>query len=434
MWLVCQIGAREHYSIARGLQRASQLAALVTDFWVPPVPMAGFLPGTKRLADRFHPDLASASVHAPNSRMLAFELLGRLGKQQGWQRMMARNALFQHEALKILAAYAESHADLTPLGTSGRAQRSTALCLFSYSYAALELFRFAKQRGWRTVLGQIDPGPGEDAIVRRLRAQHPEWAGPSEASPPESYWEQWREECALADRIIVNSAWSRSLLIEAGIEAAKIEVVALAYEEEGDRGQESGVRGQESGDRSQGTGGRERESAPRRRTTFTPPLRVLWLGQVNVRKGIQDLAAAAKMLGEAPTRIDVVGPHGPLPPGLPNNMMFHGAVPRSAAAAWYAQADVFVLPTHSDGFALTQLEALAHGLPVIATPCCGAVVDDGVNGWIVPAGNSQALAERIRGIAINPQCLEPMRHAAKLTAARFGLDRMVAALVDVEIH
>jgi len=492
MWLVCQIGAREHYSVARGLQRAGRLGALVTDFWLPPGAMAGHLPGARRLADRFHPDLASATVHAGNARMLGFELLARVQKRQGWQRVLARNALFQREALKVLAAYSEHLARLTPLGTSGRAQRSRPTdlrsptsvpcplspvpCLFSYSYAALDLFRHAKQRGWQTVLGQIDPGPGEAAIVRRLRAQHPEWVGPGETSPPDAYWEQWREECALADRIVVNSAWSRSLLIDAGIEAAKIEVVALAFEEEEVVGcQLSVVRDCEFEPRRSAQAPQTTDNG--QRTTLQSPLRVLWLGQVNVRKGIQDLAAAAKMLDEAagrhgfvdagtkkwngggqdaratvdrascpepssaksrthrttlartPVRIDVVGPHGPLPAGLSNNMVFHGAVARSEVGGWYDQADVFVLPTHSDGFALTQLEAMAHGLPVIATPCCGDVVEEGVNGWLVPAGDPQALAERMRWIAENPGALEPMRHAARLTAAKFGLERMVEALV-----
>ena len=503
MWLVCQIGAREHYGIARALHRTGQLGALVTDFWVPPGSMAGHLPGAQRLADRYHPDLASAPVHAPNLRMFAFELLARLCKRRGWERVLARNALFQREALKILA-------DIRP-PTSDLRHPPPDITLFSYSYAALELFRYAKQRGWKTVLGQIDPGPGEDAIVRRLRARYPEWVGPNEQSPPDVYWDHWREECALADRIVVNSAWSRALLIEAGIEAAKIEVVALAVEEEGGRGRESEVGGQKSEVRGQNAepsganrsaaeiaeleptslargkwtganatcpvrglaGGRDQRalanaeqtgeaqsgmaagnsdpaghseltsdlrpliSGPpsslisdlRSPTSDLRPLRVLWLGQVNVRKGIQDLVAAVRMLVDAPVRIDVVGPHGPLPPGLPDNMVFHGAVARSEAGGWYEQADVFVLPTYSDGFALTQLEAMAQGVPVIATPCCGEVVEDGVNGWLVPAGDPQALAERIRQIARNPQCLAPMRDAAQQTAARFGLDRMVAALV-----
>ena len=142
-----------------------------------------------------------------------------------------------------------------------------------------------------------------------------------------------------------------------------------------------------------------------------------------------ELSAGRAVLAPSPVRIDVVGPHGPLPAGLPDNLVFHGAVPRSEAGGWYDQADVFVLPTHSDGFALTQLEAMAHGLPVIATACCGEVVEDGVNGWLVPPGDPQALAARIRWITENPESIEPMRQAAMLSAAKFGIERMVNALL-----
>lgn len=82
-----------------------------------------------------------------------------------------------------------------------------------------------------------------------------------------------------------------------------------------------------------------------------------------------------------------------------------------------AVSDVFVLPTLSDGFAITQLEALAHGLPVITTPNCGRVVEDGKTGFIVPPRDSQKLAEAILRFVRNrdlvrqmrPHCLEAVK-------------------------
>jgi glycosyltransferase involved in cell wall biosynthesis len=117
---------------------------------------------------------------------------------------------------------------------------------------------------------------------------------------------------------------------------------------------------------------------------------------------------------------DVVGPIGILPGAVasaPRNMTFHGPVTRDHAAEWYRQADVFVLPTLSDGFALTQLEALVHGLPVIVTPNCGQVVEEGKTGFIVPARDAQALTNailrflRYPGLAreMAPACLEAVK-------------------------
>ena len=72
--------------------------------------------------------------------------------------------------------------------------------LLSYSYAALEPFRFAKSRGWKTLLPQIDPGPEEERIVAEEVARVPELAGEWQPAPAD-YRVSWREECDLADRI-----------------------------------------------------------------------------------------------------------------------------------------------------------------------------------------------------------------------------------------
>ena len=57
----------------------------------------------------------------------------------------------------------------------------------------------------------------------------PELAGEWQPAPPE-YWALWREECELADRIVVNSEWSREGLIRGGVPAEKISIIPLAYE------------------------------------------------------------------------------------------------------------------------------------------------------------------------------------------------------------
>ena len=79
------------------------------------------------------------------------------------------------------------------------------------------------------MLVQIDPGPEEERIVAEEAARVPELAGDWQPAPAE-YWTCWREECELADRIVVNSEWSREGLIRGGVPAEKISVIPLAYE------------------------------------------------------------------------------------------------------------------------------------------------------------------------------------------------------------
>jgi hypothetical protein len=236
MWIVCQIGAREHYAIPRALHGTGELAALLTDFWVEPESLLGKIPGGRRLKDRYHPELAEAQVHAPNLRMLGFECEQRLRKKGGWPVMLERNRLFQRMAIAKLSSLTSAPCFLSP-SSQGTLDRSEELqpsdnpqpTLFSYSYAARDLFRYAKTRGWQTVLGQIDPGPEEERIVAAEHQRYPQLT--SRWQPvPAAYWESWREEVALADRILVNSEWSRQCLLKEGVADEKLKIVPLVYQ------------------------------------------------------------------------------------------------------------------------------------------------------------------------------------------------------------
>jgi glycosyltransferase involved in cell wall biosynthesis len=68
------------------------------------------------------------------------------------------------------------------------------------------------------------------------------------------------------------------------------------------------------------------------------------------------------------------------------------------------RADVYVHPTYEDGFAYSPMEALACGVPVIVTEDTGMKehVVEGVNGYIVPTGNWEALLERMEHVLNHP--------------------------------
>jgi len=372
-WICCQIGSREHYAVARALCRHNALQLLITDAWVRPGnPLRSLSAG---LHGRFHPELGRANVHGPTVRNIAFELRARYGHQAGWPLVMARNDWFQRVALSRLSQI--------PAGDS-------APILMSYSYAAAELFAFARSRGWRTVLGQIDPGPAEEEIVSELHGASLR-QGSIWTRAPKAYWSEWRRECALADRIVVNSSWSRAALLGEGIPADKIRVVPLAYERPPDS-----------------SGFCRRYPAS---FSSTRPLRVLFLGQVNVRKGVEPLLDAIRLLGGEPIEFTFVGPvQVSIPEDLRNvrQVRWQGPAPRQATSQFYRDADVFLFPTFSDGFGLTQLEAQAWKLPMITTQFCGEVVEHGRNGWILPEITPPSIAKMLR------ECL---RHPSRLQAA-----------------
>ena len=189
-WIVAHIGARENYAIPRALHRGGNLELLLTDLWLGPR-LSGIALRAGRAFRRYHCDLEDAPIASKNLSFLAFEIFHARKSPDSWELFIARNHRFQEYALEQLQRLARR----TP--ESNRT-------LFSFSYAARDLFEFAKRQGWRTVLGQIDPGPGEERIVDAEHRHYPE-ARSRWCPAPAGYWDDWQAETELADVVMVNS-------------------------------------------------------------------------------------------------------------------------------------------------------------------------------------------------------------------------------------
>ena len=381
-WICCQLGAREHYAVPRALQLSGLLGEFITDVW------------TRRLTSRFHPGLARAQVKAPNISALTFELKAQATRVNGWKLITKRNEWFQQRAL--------DHLHKQPA--------NGPRTVFAYSYAAERIFNFARERGWRTVLGQIDPGPAEEQRVAQLheKARQNHW----KPAPPE-YWNSWRNECALADQIVVNSSWSRDALLREGVPAEKVSIVPLAYEAAPE------------------TISYERDYP----AAFTSqrPLRVLFLGQINLRKGVRQLLDAVTLLPRENVEFWFVGPiQIDIPLELKNRtrVKWFGSVARNEVHDYYKKADVFIFPTLSDGFGLTQLEAQSWKLPVIASRHCGEVVCDGVNGVLLQQVSGDTIAEVLVQFLGSPERLKAMSTRSGVDD-RFSLKTLASSLSNL---
>jgi glycosyltransferase involved in cell wall biosynthesis len=398
-WVCCQLGAREHFAVARAMTRRGALAALITDAWAPPGSPWSQLPGNtgRRLSERYSGDLAAAPVHAFTSSLVAHEGWWRLRGLAGWPLVVARNQWFQQRAAAIVASIA--------------ANRSAPMAVFAHSYAALAMFREARKRGVTTVLGQIDPGEAHVKLVQDVAARWPEF-GPALEAPPSHYFAAWREECRLADRIIVNSEWSRELLDRGGIDTAKIAVVPLPYE----------------ADASAPAFERSYPSA----FSSTRPLRVLFIGSVAAFKGVPSLLESLDHLGDAPVELRLVGPMAASIPERfvrDSRVRWVGSVSRSEVMQYCRDSDVLVFPSHSDGFGMAQVEAQEWRLPIIASRSSGRVVRDGVNGVLLPDVSAAAIAAAIRQV-LDPSVLRKLSQPAGhigATLDEFG-DALTAAL------
>ncbi|WP_144059887.1 glycosyltransferase family 4 protein [Rhodopirellula sallentina] len=311
--------------------------------------------------------MANASVQSPGLFFFAEEVAARAKGLAGWDRIIHRNDWYERFAVSRLV----------PLDESPRT-------LFSFSYAARLAVRSARSKGWTTVVDQIDPGPEEERIVAREHERYSQVKS-SWRPAPKSYWDAWHEEMELCDRVIVNSPWSAECLRGESIDPGKIDIVPLVYVPPG----ENGLLG-------------DCKDAVEQRTVASVKtadrLRILFLGQVNLRKGIGRLVDAMRLLvDDSRFELTLAGPSEIDPDlwsSLPN-VHFVGPLRRSDVAAAYRAADVFILPTLSDGYALTQLEALSYGLPVIASRHCGAAVTHGENGLVLPDLEPSTIAATI---------------------------------------
>ena len=372
-WICCQLGAREHFAVPRALHRAGRLYRLITDAWVPPGSAARLLPGaaSQRLRERFHAGLEDAAVTDFTASLVAREIKWRFEGLAGWDLFLARNAWFQQQAADALE----------PLITANRH------IVFGHSYASLAIGRRARAHDCFVVLGQIDPGATHFAIVKDAAQLYPEF-GPPPPAPPPAYLDGWREECQLADRIVVNSEWTRDCLAGAGIPAAKLHVVPLAYEAE---------HGDAAFSRSYPTA-----------FAASRPLRVLYVGQVTVAKGAAALLESLALLKDVPLQLRIVGAEGMAIPQRfreDPRIDWRGPVARSEVMQHYRECDVLLFPTLSDGFGMAQIEARGWQLPIIASRRCGSVVEHEVTGLLLDDPTPTHIAAAIERVAAAPALL-----------------------------
>ncbi len=164
---------------------------------------------------------------------------------------------------------------------------------------------------------------------------------------------------------------------------------------------------------------RERRAARRELGLDERPV-LLWVGRIAPIKGLDTLLDAVGRLDAAGTRLRllIVGGDADEPRngheralreqierlGLGAVVSFVGPQPQDALPAYYAAADVTVLPSYYESFGMVALEAMACGSPVIASRVGGLVttVRDGVTGFLVPDGDVDALAERVTTLIADP--------------------------------
>jgi phosphatidyl-myo-inositol dimannoside synthase len=152
-------------------------------------------------------------------------------------------------------------------------------------------------------------------------------------------------------------------------------------------------------------------------------------------KGTDDLIRAVAQLRSTATGLQLVAVGGgdDLPRlqqlaaklGVADHVHFLENLSREELAACYARADIFALPSTGEGFGLVFLEAMAFGCPVIGAACGGItdLVEDGVNGLLVPPCDPDRLAETLNRL-LRDEALraELGRHGREIVRGKFAFE------------
>jgi glycosyltransferase involved in cell wall biosynthesis len=168
---------------------------------------------------------------------------------------------------------------------------------------------------------------------------------------------------------------------------------------------------------------------------------ILFVGQLEARKGIDDLLVGFDALAGIGAELRLVG-SGSLEPHIReriagrSDVTLVGHVPQDGMPDELQRASCLVLPsvstrTSKEPWGLVVNEAMHAGLPVVATDAVGAAVGglvrDGQNGYVVPERNPDRLGEALRLLLSDPESAARMGRQARVDAAEFNYNRMADA-------
>lgn len=265
-----------------------------------------------------------------------------------------------------------------------------------YDSCALNTFQACKKIGGVAILDQsVGHLKSGIRILREEAELHPEFADTMSIDVPEWLVEQCTAEALAADRVLAASEYVRRTLIENGVSPFRIVVVPYGVDVN-----------------------RFYPAARRGDGIF----RVLFVGGISQRKGIKYLLEAFRRLDLPRAELVLVGGGAGEVQAL---KQYHGIfrhvpnVPHREVQTLFQNADIFVYPSLHEGSALAIYEALASGLPVITTLNSGSVVRDGIEGFIVPIRDIEALKEKILLLYQNRGLRDHMSRQARKRAESF---------------
>ncbi len=212
-----------------------------------------------------------------------------------------------------------------------------------------------------------------------LREEFTRFGLPAGYDPRADLWKLVLRDCGDADLLLVNSDFVKKTFVEQGYPVEKVRVAYLGVREEFfDLKRDYRIKG---------------------------PVRILFTGNFDIRKGVRVLLEAVRRCraGGIDVRLELMGNLGNgascLTPGDEEFFTHTPFAPLEQVAAAFQSADLFVFPTFAEGSSRSGMEAAAAGMPIITTENCGLPLEHGRSAIYVPVNDSEALAEAIGRLA-----------------------------------
>jgi glycosyltransferase involved in cell wall biosynthesis len=252
--------------------------------------------------------------------------------------------------------------------------------------------RKAKQKTMVTVIERASSHPATAAQL--LREEYQRWNVPLRLP----MWNHQRllQEITEADYITIPSDFVRQSMIAGGVPERKL--IEIPF-------------------------GADLDQFSPSPATMAHPFRVIFAGQVSIRKGVPYLMEAWRQLQWSDAELWIVG-------GITPDFaaLYHRWADLAGVKFWghsaelprlFQQGDAFVFPSIEEGSALVTYEAMACGLPVITTFNAGSVIRDGEDGLLVPIRDVGALCESLQHLRDEAAFRQQMGQAARERVAQF---------------
>lgn len=158
------------------------------------------------------------------------------------------------------------------------------------------------------------------------------------------------------------------------------------------------------------------------------------LGLVRMLADVQDLPWQCIMIGDGAMRPQIeaeIAAHG-----LGERFTLPGWVAPEVVLEWYRKGDLFLMPSLSEGLPVAGVQAMAMGLALVMSDIGGCVdlVENGVNGWLVPPSDQPGFATALRSLLSDPAKLLSARLASRRLAQKFDLETIISQYEAVLAH